>query len=90
MLFSLFSIGLYKEIDAFTSILISGYFNNEQATKLIIDKEGWLHTGDLGYFDEHSQLFIVDRIKELIKCNGFQVFSLPVIIMEVLMQINAF
>ncbi|KAK9185869.1 hypothetical protein WN943_026228 [Citrus x changshan-huyou] len=54
-------------------ILMPGYFNNEQATKLIIDKEGWLHTGDLGYFDEHGQLFIVDRIKELIKCNGFQV-----------------
>ncbi|XP_031102639.1 4-coumarate--CoA ligase-like 7 isoform X2 [Ipomoea triloba] len=53
--------------------MAGGYYNNPQATSLAIDKQGWVHTGDLGYFDEDGLLYIVDRIKELIKYKGFQV-----------------
>lgn len=53
--------------------VMKGYHNRPDATQGTLDKEGWLHTGDVGYVDEDGHLFIVDRVKELIKYKGFQV-----------------
>ncbi|XP_047325501.1 4-coumarate--CoA ligase 1-like [Impatiens glandulifera] len=53
--------------------IMKGYLNDPESTEMTIDKEGWLHTGDIGYIDEDEELFIVDRLKELIKYKGFQV-----------------
>uniref|UniRef100_A0A199U9U1 Uncharacterized protein n=1 Tax=Manihot esculenta TaxID=3983 RepID=A0A199U9U1_MANES len=53
--------------------IMKGYLQNEEATAAMLDSDGWLKTGDLGYFDEDGFLYIVDRIKELIKHNGYQV-----------------
>lgn len=53
--------------------LMIGYINDQNATAGTIDKDGWLHTGDVGFYDDDKQFFIVDRIKELIKWKGFQV-----------------
>ncbi|OAY75987.1 putative 4-coumarate--CoA ligase 3 [Ananas comosus] len=50
-----------------------GYLNDPEATKNTIDKEGWLHTGDIGFVDDDDEIFIVDRLKEIIKYKGFQV-----------------
>ena len=50
-----------------------GYLGNQAATDAIFDREGWLHTGDIGHVDADGHMFIVDRLKELIKYNGFQV-----------------
>ena len=58
--------------------LMAGYFNNPDETARTLRSHGaggdWLHTGDLGYLDEQSFLFIVDRQKDLIKTSGYQVW----------------
>lgn len=53
--------------------LMLGYYNNPEETAATI-RNGWLHTGDLGYMDEDGYFFIVERKKDLIITGGFNVY----------------
>lgn len=53
--------------------VMRGYLNRPDATADTIDEDGWLHTGDVATIDEEERLYIVDRVKELIKYKGHQV-----------------
>lgn len=53
--------------------VMQGYLNNPQATAETITEDGWLRTGDIARIDADGYMFIVDRLKELIKYKGFQV-----------------
>ncbi|OQR86510.1 4-coumarate-CoA ligase [Thraustotheca clavata] len=50
-----------------------GYHNNEEATKATLTPDGFVKTGDIGYIDEDGHIFVVDRLKELIKYKGHQI-----------------
>lgn len=52
--------------------VMKGYYNNPEATAQTV-VNGWLRTGDLAWKDEEGYVFIVDRLKEVIKCKGLQV-----------------
>ncbi|XP_042501611.1 4-coumarate--CoA ligase-like 9 isoform X2 [Macadamia integrifolia] len=54
-------------------IIMRGYAGDAKATASTLDPEGWLKTGDLCYFDFDGFLFIVDRLKELIKYKAYQI-----------------
>ncbi|KAH9307325.1 hypothetical protein KI387_035236, partial [Taxus chinensis] len=53
--------------------IMKGYFSNPEATSSAMDQSGWLRTGDLCYIDTEGYVFVVDRLKELIKYKGYQV-----------------
>jgi long-chain acyl-CoA synthetase len=55
------------------SLVMKGYWNNENATKETI-KNGWLHTGDLGWVDHQGYLYIVDRKKDVIISGGANIY----------------
>ncbi|CAD6233701.1 unnamed protein product [Miscanthus lutarioriparius] len=61
------------EICVRSQAVMQGYYRRKEETERTIDAAGWLHTGDVGYIDDDGDVFIVDRIKELIKYKGFQV-----------------
>jgi HIP---CoA ligase len=54
--------------------VMRGYFEEPEATEAAIDAEGWLHTGDVGRFDESGRLMITDRLKDMYISGGFNCY----------------
>jgi acyl-CoA synthetase (AMP-forming)/AMP-acid ligase II len=54
--------------------VMQGYFEDPQATADAIDGDGWLHTGDIGQFDEQGNLRITDRLKDMFAVGGFNAY----------------
>lgn len=54
--------------------VMQGYWQRPEATKEVINKEGWLSTGDIVRFDENGMIYIVDRKKDMILVSGFNVY----------------
>jgi acyl-CoA synthetase (AMP-forming)/AMP-acid ligase II len=63
---------LVGDILAFGPQLTKGYLNDEAATRNAFTAEGWLKTGDIGYIKQ-GKIYLVDRVKDLIKVNGFSI-----------------
>ena len=78
------SIGEPGEICARGYCVMKGYWGDEAKTKATIDREGWLHSGDLGEMDEEGYVTIVGRIKDMIIRGGENIY--PREIEEVLYQ----
>ena len=54
--------------------VMEGYWNQEEATKSVLDEEGWLRSGDIAVIQENGYIRIVDRKKDMILVSGFNVF----------------
>lgn len=66
--------GEVGEIGGRGGVLMLGYFNNQSATENSFNRSGWFLSGDLGRFDEHGNLQIVGRKKDLIIRGGHNIY----------------
>jgi fatty-acyl-CoA synthase len=58
--------------------VMKGYWNQPEATAAAIDGEGWLHTGDVAYFDADGFLYVADRLKDMVITGGENVYPAEV------------
>jgi len=66
-------VGEVGEIIARGPNIMRGYYNMPEETEAAL-RNGWLHTGDMGRFDEDGYLYIVERKKDLIIRGGFNIY----------------
>jgi long-chain acyl-CoA synthetase len=62
------------EVQVKSPSVMRGYLGDDAETRAVLDLDGWLSTGDIGYLDRDSHLFLVDRKKELIIRSGYNVY----------------
>jgi acyl-CoA synthetase (AMP-forming)/AMP-acid ligase II len=67
-------VGEPGEVVVRSEMVMRGYLDDPEATAAAIDEDGWLHTGDLGTFDESGYLRIVGRIKDMFIVGGFNAY----------------
>ena len=70
-------VGQSGEILIKTPTLMNGYYKRPEATDEVV-RDGWYHTGDVGYLNEDGYLFINDRIKDMVITGGENVYSIEV------------
>ena len=71
-------IGDQDELLLRGEFVMLGYLDDPEATREAIDEDGWLHTGDVGRLDEHGNLTITDRLKDMYISGGFNVYPAEV------------
>ncbi|MGI9413206.1 MAG: acyl-CoA synthetase, partial [Hyphomicrobiales bacterium] len=69
--------GAFGEIVVRGPNIMKGYWNNPEETAKVL-RDGWYHTGDAGYLDADSYLYVVDRVKDMIITGGENVYSTEV------------
>ncbi|KAL6854281.1 hypothetical protein ACP4OV_019184 [Aristida adscensionis] len=65
--------GVVGELWVRGPFVMSGYLRDKDSTSAVLDPQGWFRTGDLCYIDKEGFIFVVDRLKEIIKYKGYQV-----------------
>lgn len=70
---TLLGIGENGEICVKSNFPFIGYYGDENQIKTILDADGWLHSGDIGHFDENGNLFLIDRKKDIMKYKSYQI-----------------
>ena len=71
-------LGEPGEICVAGPLVMQGYYNKPEETAKAVDKDGYMHTGDVGIMDKEGYVKIVDRTKDMIIVGGFKVFSAKV------------